>query len=57
MKQTRKPPKFSHTSNSRKGMGDYYGTGVKNPMGKAIDVFAEKAPRAKDKGRPPKALA
>lgn len=23
-----------HTSNSPKGMGDYYGAGIKNPVGK-----------------------
>jgi hypothetical protein len=25
--------KTAHTSNSQKGMGDYYGTGIKNKVG------------------------
>ena len=52
-----KVPKFSHTPNSKKGMGDSYGTGVRNPMGKPIDVFADKPVKAKNIGKPPKSFA
>ena len=36
MKKT-KTPRFSHTSNSPKGMGNYYGTGIRAPLGKMRD--------------------
>ncbi len=52
-----KVPRFTHTSTKKKGMGDYYGSGVKNPMGRSIDVFAEKPSKNKDLGKPPKSLA
>lgn len=55
--QKKKAPKFSHTSPMKKGMGDYYGSGVKNPVGKPRDVFSEKAPKAKNIGKPPRTLA
>jgi len=32
-----KTPRFSHTSNSPKGMGNYYGTGIRAPLGKMRD--------------------
>ena len=31
-----KPIKQAHAGSSPVGSGDYYGTGVKNPMGKTI---------------------
>jgi len=52
-----KPRKNAHTSSMKKGMGDYYGSGVRNPIGKSIDVFPEKAPRSKGVKKPPKSLA
>ena len=52
----RKTTKAWHTPKTQKGMGDFYGTGIKNPMGKAIDVFGFGTPKAK-KAKPPKALA
>jgi len=50
-----KAPKTAHTSNSQKGMGDYYGTGIRNPVGKLRDVSGEKSPSKLRK--PPKSLA
>ena len=29
--------KNAHTSNATKGMGDFYGSGVKNKMGRILD--------------------
>ena len=49
--------KQSHTSPSSKGMGDYYGQGMKNPVGKIRDMSMSK-PKAPSKiGKPPKSLA
>ncbi len=31
---SKKSPQFSHTPRSPKGMGDYYGTGIKAKIGK-----------------------
>lgn len=52
-----RPLKFSHTSNMKKGMGDFYGSAVKNPMARPVDVFSEKPGKSKDKGKPPKSVA
>jgi hypothetical protein len=35
---TPKTPKEAHTDHTKYGMGDYYGTSHKNPMGKMRDV-------------------
>ena len=52
-----KAPKFAHTSNSKIGSGNSYGSGVKNPVGKSRDVLGQ-APLAKAKiGKAPKSLA
>lgn len=50
-------PKTFHTSNSQRGMGDSYGTGYKNPIGKPRDVSFAQPPKAKKLGKPPKSLA
>jgi hypothetical protein len=49
--------KNAHASNSKIGMGDFYGTGIKNPLAK-IREFGAVAPTpiAKLK-KPPKKLA
>lgn len=47
-----------HTSNSPKGMGDYRGTGVKNPMGKNYETTLDyKSMSPKSIKKPPKSLA
>lgn len=49
--------KTAHTSNSKIGMGDYYGVGVKNPVAKiVVDQINEVVPKSKMK-KPPKSLA
>jgi hypothetical protein len=50
-------PKTAHTSNTKKGMGDYYGSGMKNPMGRMREGLGmTPVPPSKLK-KPPKALA
>lgn len=50
--------KQAHTPNTKFGMGDSYGTGVKQKIGKALSNTASVAsiPKAKIK-KPPKSLA
>ncbi len=49
--------KEAHTSNSKVGMGDFYGSGVRNPMARSIDIFGmENLPKKKIK-KAPKSLA
>lgn len=53
-----KPPKkLAHTANTRKGMGDFYGSGVKNPVGKVRDVMGLKPMSKKSVKTPPRSLA
>lgn len=52
-----KPTRAAHTSKSQKGMGDFYGTGIRNPVGKIRDVSGlQMVSKAKSK-KPPKSLA
>lgn len=43
----------AHTAKTKFGMGDYYGTGVRNPAGKTKGSAASQ----KKLGKPPKSLA
>ena len=52
-----KPLKQAHTSSSKFGMGDYYGTGIRNPMGKSSDVMGMEGVSSKKLKKPPKSLA
>ena len=53
-----KPPKkLAHTANTRKGSGDFYGSGVKNPVGKVRDVMGLKPMSKKAAKTPPRSLA
>lgn len=51
--------KQAHTSNAKIGMGDNYGTGHKNPIGKIRDVSTvTTTPLSKGKlKKPPKSMA
>ena len=52
-----KRTKNAHEPKSPKGMGDYYGTAIKQPLGKSRDVLGV-APLSKSKVKtPPKSLA
>lgn len=52
-----KKNRFSHTANTKYGMGDNYGTGVKNNMGKVRDIDPVKRATKKQIGKAPKSLA
>jgi hypothetical protein len=52
-----KPLKNTHTSPSQKGMGDYYGTGVRNRVAKTVDVFTATPVKAKNIGKAPRSVA
>jgi hypothetical protein len=55
--QNKKPQGDWHVSNTSLGMGDYYGTGIKNPTGKIRDGFGGPTmPSVKTK-KPPTKLA
>lgn len=51
--------KQAHTSNAKRGMGDAYGSGMKNPIGKIRDVSTvTTTPLSKVKlKKPPKSMA
>lgn len=49
--------KQSHTSNSKIGSGDSYGTGVKNPVGKMKSSSLTPVLKGKDVGKAPRSLA
>jgi hypothetical protein len=52
-----KTNKFAHTPNTKYGMGDYYGSGVKNPMGREVDSYMKSTIKPGKMKRPPKSLA
>ncbi len=57
MKKT-KSNKTAHTSNSKIGMGDFHGSGIKNPIGRVRESMMDIRPKSsKDLGKPPKSLA
>lgn len=47
----------AHTYKSQMGMGDYYGIGIKNPMGKSRDIMGLSDIKPKKLKKPPKSLA
>lgn len=55
----KKPGKnrFAHTQNTQFGMGDYYGTAIKNKMGKVRDGMGQQLLSKTKLGNPPKSLA
>ena len=51
------PRQESHTCPTKHGMGDYYGTGVKNPQGRMRgDSIGYRPVSKKQLGTPPKSL-
>lgn len=52
-----KSNKENHVSNTKMGMGDSYGSGVKNPVGKIRDVMGITDVNPKKLRKPPKSLA
>lgn len=49
--------KQAHTDNTKYGMGDYYGTGITNKIGKIRDVMGYEAPKNVNLNKPPKSVA
>lgn len=49
--------KFAHTPDTKFGMGDSYGTGVRQKLGKVIEGMGIKTVSKKGLKKPPKALA
>lgn len=49
--------KGAHVSKAKYGMGDFYGTSVKQPMGKIRDSIGSNPMSKKKLGKPPKSLA
>jgi len=49
--------KSVHTSSAKKGMGDYYGSGVKNKMGTMVSGVGVNPLTPKKLKKPPKAVA
>lgn len=52
-----KPLKNSHTPNTKKGQGDYYGTGVKNPIMRPKEIMGVKIDGPKKVKTAPKSMA
>lgn len=48
--------KNAHTANAKKGMGDYYGSGVKNKMARMIDGIGVNPLTPKKLKKAPKSL-
>ena len=52
-----KKPRFSHTANTKYGMGDFYGTGIKAKLGTVrSDTVGMKKLSKKQLGTPPKSV-
>lgn len=56
-KSTVKALKNAHTPNTKLGMGDYYGSGIRNPVGKVIEGLGVKEMSKKQLSTPPRSLA
>ena len=57
MAKGKKSDRRAHTSGSKEGCGDYYGSGVRNPVAKIRDFGGVSAASMKKTKKPPKALA
>lgn len=59
MKSKKNSPRHEwHTAQTKFGMGDYYGTGIKQKIGRLRDSSLDANPVSKSKlGKPPKSLA
>jgi hypothetical protein len=54
--QKPKKPRFAHTANTKYGMGDNYGTGVRAKFGKMRDGLGIMELNKKKMGTPPKSV-
>ncbi len=55
--KSRKPLKNAHTANTKYGMGDYYGTGIRAKLGKVRNVLGTTNLSPKKVKTPPRSLA
>lgn len=49
--------KTAHTSNSPKGSGEFFGSGIKNKVGRIRSMYSINSGPSKTIGKPPKSLA
>lgn len=52
-----KKPRFAHTANTKYGMGDNYGSGIRNKVGIMREGMGIKPLGKKKLGKPPRSLA
>ncbi len=52
-----KPSKNWHAPRTRKGSGDFYGSGIKNPIGRVVDSYMINDFKGIKTKQPPKSLA
>ncbi len=52
-----KKPRFAHTANTKYGMGDHYGTGIKAKLGRVVEGIGQNPVPKKKIGTPPRGLA
>lgn len=52
-----KSHKESHVAPTKYGMGDYYGSGIKQKVGRIRDDYISKPISSSKLGKPPKSLA
>ena len=53
----KKPNGDWHVSNESLGMGNYYGSGVRNKVGRVRDVFGVSEQSNRNTSKPPRSLA
>ncbi len=52
-----KPLKTAHTSNAKIGMGDYYGSGLRNKTARSISIMGQSSGVPRKTTKPPKSFA
>ena len=57
LKKAKSKANNAHTANTQYGMGDYYGSGIRNPVGRIRENMMETPMSSKKIGKPPKSLA
>lgn len=57
VKMKKLKPFENHVAKTKFGMGDYYGSGIKNPIGTTRRDYINDVKSTKKQGKPPKSLA
>lgn len=55
--KNKKAPKSAHTDNNKKGLGDYYGTGVRAKIGRVREDMISQNISSRNLRKPPQSLA